>query len=114
MWSCWASRVLSGYLGKNKSDGTSLLRVGVHQAASLPAASNLTHVYGAYVPENSNGSDHTCEGNQMHVRLFAWSAPTSISYKSSSLSLSAPCCSLLGVLPCHGACPLSWVVLRTQ
>ncbi|XBH74762.1 hypothetical protein VPH35_101647 [Triticum aestivum] len=51
--------------GKNKSDGTSLLRVGVHQAASLPAASNLTHVYGAYVPENSNGSDHTCEGNQV-------------------------------------------------
>ena len=51
--------------GKNKSDGTSLLRVGVHQAASLPAASNLTHVYGAYVPENSNGSDHTCKGNQV-------------------------------------------------
>uniref|UniRef100_A0A8R7TFU5 Uncharacterized protein n=1 Tax=Triticum urartu TaxID=4572 RepID=A0A8R7TFU5_TRIUA len=50
---------------QEQSDGTSLLRVGVHQVASLPAASNLTHVYGAYVPENSNGSDHTYEGNQV-------------------------------------------------
>ena len=59
--------------GKNKSDGTSLLRVGVHQAASLPAASNLTHVYGAYVPENSNGTArcafHTKQFMLMGVHL---------------------------------------------
>uniref|UniRef100_A0A8R7NWQ0 Uncharacterized protein n=1 Tax=Triticum urartu TaxID=4572 RepID=A0A8R7NWQ0_TRIUA len=59
--------------GKNKSDGTSLLRVGVHQVASLPAASNLTHVYGAYVPENSNGTArcafHTKQFMLMGVHL---------------------------------------------